>query len=111
MFGAVKAAVERGKEAASAATPETTESPDSPSLMSDNRAATSANAAVSLVVALAVGGLVAAFLLPVAIDEIVGVSTSSWGSGASSLWAIMDLIIVLAAFLFFIGVALSKSDV
>lgn len=79
-------------------------------LATDNRAAVSANEAVGLVVALMVGGLVAAFLLPVAIDEIVGVSTSSWGSGASSLWGVMDLIIVLAVFLFFIGVALAASN-
>jgi len=67
---------------------------------------TGADKAVNLVVGLMVGGLVAAFLLPVAINEIVGVDTSSWGSGASSIWNIMDLIIVLAVFLFFIGIAL-----
>lgn len=75
-----------------------------------NRGQVSASRAVGLVVALTVGGLVAAFLLPVAIDEIVAVDTSSWGSGATSLWDIMDLIIVLAAFLFFIGVALAASN-
>lgn len=75
-----------------------------------DRAQTSAKTAVSLVVALMVGGLVAAFLLPVAVDEIVAVDTSSWGSGASSLWDTMDIIIVLAVFLFFIGVALAATD-
>jgi len=70
---------------------------------------TNARSAVGLVVGLMVGGIVAAFLLPVAIDEIVGVDTSAWGSGASSLWEILDLIIVLAVFLFFIGMALSYS--
>lgn len=75
-----------------------------------DRGQVSAQRAVGLVVALTVGGLVAAFLLPVAISEIVGVETSSWGSGASSLWDIMDLIIVLAVFLFFIGVALAASN-
>jgi len=74
------------------------------------RGQTSAHKAVGLIVGLMVGGLVAAFLLPVAIDEIVGVDTSSWGSGASSIWAILDLIIVLAAFLFFIGIALAASN-
>lgn len=78
------------------------------SLAGDNRGqmASGADKAVNLVVGLMVGGLVAAFLLPVAIDEIVSVDTSSWGSGASSLWNIMDVIIVLAVFLFFIGIAL-----
>lgn len=70
----------------------------------------SAKTAVTLVVALMVGGIVAAFLLPVAINEIVSVDTSNWGSGAASLWDILDLIIVLAVFLFFIGVALAASD-
>lgn len=79
-------------------------------LATDNRGAVSAHEAVGLVVALMVGGLVAAFLLPVAINEIVSVSTTSWGSGASSLWDVMDLIIVLAVFLFFIGVALAASN-
>jgi len=77
--------------------------------MMDDRGQASASRAVNLVVALMVGGIVAAFLLPVAVDEIVGVDTSSWGSGASSLWDIMDLIIVLAAFLFFIGLAVKQS--
>lgn len=81
------------------------------SLMADTRGQVGTNArqAVGLVVGLMVGGIVAAFLLPVAVDEIVGVDTSSWGSGASSLWDILDLIIVLAVFLFFIGMALSYS--
>jgi succinate dehydrogenase hydrophobic anchor subunit len=74
------------------------------------RGQVSAQRAVGLVVALMVGGLVAAFLLPVAINELVAVDTSSWGSGASSIWDIMDLIVVLAVFLFFIGIALSASN-
>lgn len=98
MFDRLKRSAEIGKELAS------------PSGGMDNRGAISAQQAVSLVVALMVGGLVAAFLLPVAIDEIVGVDTSSWGSGASSLWDVMDLVIVLAVFLFFIGVALAASN-
>jgi hypothetical protein len=56
-----------------------------------------------------VTGLLAAYLLPVAIDDIVAVDTSAWGSGAQSLWAIMDLVLVLAMFLFLVGVALRQS--
>jgi len=75
----------------------------------DNRGQmNTANRAVQVVVALTVGGLVAAFLLPVAINEIVGVDTSSWGSGASSMWEILDVVIVLVVFLFFIGLAISR---
>lgn len=66
--------------------------------------------AVGLVVALTVGAIVAAFLLPIGINEIVGVDTTSWSSGADSLWNIMDVIIVLALFLFFTGVALASAQ-
>lgn len=69
-----------------------------------------AKVAISLVVALTVGALVAAFLLPTGIDEIVGVDTSNWSSGAQSLWDVLDLIIVLAVALFFFGVALAAVD-
>lgn len=77
-------------------------------LSNDNRA--QASRAVELVVGLTVAGIVAAFLIPVAITEIVSVETTNWGSGASSLWEIMDLIIVLAVFLFMIGLALKRSN-
>lgn len=69
-----------------------------------------AKVAISLVVALAVGGLVAAFLLPVAIDEIVGVDTSNWSDGAQSMWDLLDIVIVLAVTLFFFGIALRATD-
>jgi hypothetical protein len=80
------------------------------SLANDNRGqvAGGAQRAVNIVVGLMVGGLIAAFLLPVAIDEIVAVDTTNWGSGASSLWDVLDLIVVLAVFLFFIGIALQN---
>lgn len=98
MLSSIRNAVRAGKDLAFAHANET------------DRGQTSAGQAVSLVVGLMVGGLVAAFLLPVAIDEIVGVDTSSWGSGASSLWDVLDVIIVLAAFLFFIGLALRSTN-
>jgi len=65
---------------------------------------------IQLVVTLTVATLVAAFLIPVAIDELVSVDTTSWGSGASSLWEILDLIVVLAIFLFMIGLAVARSN-
>lgn len=79
-------------------------------LMADTRAQSNgASKAVNLVVALVVGGLMAAFLLPIAIDEIAGVDTSSWDDGAAALWGILPVMIVLAIFLFFVGVALRRS--
>jgi len=65
---------------------------------------------INLVVTLTVAALVAAFLIPVAIDQLVSVDTTSWGSGASSLWEILDLIVVLAIFLFMIGLAVARSE-
>lgn len=65
---------------------------------------------VSLVVALTVGAIIAAFLLPIGIDELVAVDTSSWSDGATALWDILDVIVVLAVFLFFIAVALAAAD-
>lgn len=79
-------------------------------LMADNRAQNGASSAVNLVVALVVGGLMAAFLLPIAIDEIAAVDTTSWSSGAGALWDILPVMVVLAIFLFFVGMALKRSN-
>jgi small-conductance mechanosensitive channel len=75
----------------------------------DTAAQTGASTAVNLVVGLVVGGLMAAFLLPIAIDEIATVDTSGWDNGAAAMWNILPVIIVLAVFLFFVGLALSRS--
>lgn len=76
----------------------------------DDRAQMSngADKAVNLVVALVVGGLMAAFLLPIAIDEISTVDTSSWDNGAAALWNILPVMVVLAIFLFFTYMAVSR---
>lgn len=58
---------------------------------------------VKVVVALTVTAIMAAFVLSVGIDEIVGVDTSSWSSGAQSLWNILDLLLILVVFLVMIG--------
>lgn len=80
--------------------------------LADNRAQSQAGAmrVVGLIVALTVGGIVAAFLLPIAIEELTNVTTTNWSDGATALWGILDVIIVLAVFLFFIGVALSAAS-
>lgn len=80
------------------------------SFLADERGQMSnaADRAVGVVVALTVGGLVAAFLLPIALEELTNVSTSNWSDGAAALWGILDVVIVLAVFLFFISVALAK---
>jgi hypothetical protein len=78
-------------------------------LVSNTRAQTSgASAGVNVIVGLVVAGLMAAFLLPIAIEEISNVSTAGWGDGAASLWNVMPIMIVLAIFLFFTGLALNQ---
>lgn len=75
----------------------------------DSRAQVSgANRAVDLVVALMVAALIAAFLLPIAIDELVDVDTAGWSDGAAALWDILPVMVVLAIFLFFVTLALSR---
>lgn len=79
-------------------------------LRKDTRAqmGTGADEATSLIVGLVVSGLMAAYLLPMVIEEIVDVDTSSWGSGAADIWGLLDIMIVLSIFLFFVGLALSR---
>lgn len=83
-------------------------------LLEDDRgqsgAGTMAKRAIAVVVGLTVGGLVSAFLLPVALDEIVAVDTSNYSSGAAAMWNLMDVIITLAVILFFIGIALAAVE-
>jgi len=64
------------------------------------------NSAVGIIVALTVGLLLVAFLLPVALEELVAVETTDWSEGASSLFEILDLIAILVVFLVFIGWAM-----
>jgi len=67
-----------------------------------------ADKAVSIVVAIVVAGLLAAFLLPIAIEELSSVETTDWSDGAAAMWDILPLMVVLAIFLFFVTVALSQ---
>ena len=66
---------------------------------------------VSLVVALTVGAIVTAFLLPIGVEPIANETLSGDPSGgAEALWGILDVIIVLAVFLFFVAVGLAATD-
>jgi hypothetical protein len=69
-----------------------------------------ASKAVDVIVSLTVAGLTAAFLIPVAISEIVAVDVSAWGAGASSLWNIMDMAIVLGVFVMLVGIAVASTE-
>lgn len=79
-------------------------------LIGDERGEGEANQAVNVVVGLLVGGLMAAFLLPLAINELVAVDTSSWTSGAGELWSLLQVMIVLAIFLFFTQLAVNRTE-
>lgn len=75
-----------------------------------DRAQTSVSGIIRVIIGLAVGGLVAAFILPIALDELAGVDVSNWSDGAQSLWGILDVIVVLVVFLVFIFLAVGRSD-
>jgi hypothetical protein len=75
----------------------------------NSRAQSGADQAVNVVVGLVVAAITAAFLIPIGIEELVNVSTSSWSSGAASLWGILDVIIVLAVFLIMINMAVNRT--
>lgn len=84
--------------------------PESGSVGMDDRGQV-AGGMLNKIVALTVGGLVTAFLLPIAINEIAAEGAGTeWSSGAQALWGILDVMIVLGAFLMFVGVALSGSN-
>lgn len=60
------------------------------------------------IIALAVGALIAAFIVPVALDQVVNVSTSNYSSGAAALWNNMDLFVTLGVFGIFIALAIDQ---
>ena len=76
----------------------------------DERAQTSAMQVVGLVVSLTVGAIIASFLLPIGLDEITSVDTTNYSDGAGAMWGILDVIIVLSLFLFFVAIALASAD-
>lgn len=65
---------------------------------------------VGIIVAVTVAALMAAFLFPVAIDELAATNTGSWSTGASSIFGILDLIFVLVLFLTIIGWAVTQAS-
>ena len=74
-----------------------------------DRAQIGAGTAVGLIVALTVAAIVAAFLLPIGIEELAGAELGEDASdGATALWGILDVMIILAVFLLFTGIALAS---
>lgn len=54
------------------------------------------------IIAIAVGGIIAAYLIPTAITAIVAVNTTTWGVSNIALWSLVSLFIILAVALLFI---------
>lgn len=79
-------------------------------LSSDNRAASMINKGVNMAVGILVVGLLTAYLLPIAINELVGVDTSSWGNAEAELFGLLPLFFVLAIVLFVVGKAMSAKS-
>jgi len=61
---------------------------------------------VGVIIGLLVAGVLAANLLPTAINQIVSVDTSSWDSGTIAMWELLPLLFVLVILLVAIGWAL-----
>lgn len=64
------------------------------------------NKGVNMAVGVLVVGLLTAYLLPIAIDELVSVDTSTWGNAESSLFDLLPLFFVLAIVLFVVAKAM-----
>lgn len=60
---------------------------------------------VQLAVGILVVALLTAYLLPIALDELAAVDTSSWGDAESALFGILPLFFVLAILLFVVNKA------
>ena len=79
-------------------------------MQGSDRAQMGAGKAVGLIVALTVAAIVTAFLLPIGVTELAGADLGEDASdGAVALWDILDVIIILAVFLFFVGTALAAT--
>lgn len=52
-------------------------------------------AMVGIIMGLLIAGLLIAFLLPVAVDAIIDVDTTTWGDAEEGLWELVPLFLVL----------------
>lgn len=58
---------------------------------------------VAVIVSVTIAAILAAFLLPVGINELANVSTTSWTDASASLFELLELVFVLVIFLVAIG--------
>jgi len=65
---------------------------------------------IDLAVTLSIGALMVGVLVPMGVDEIVAVDTTSWPAAATTVWDLLPVMVGIAVLLFFIGYALNKAD-
>lgn len=82
------------------------------SFVDDTRgsAAKAGQRAVGLVAALIMGGITAAFALPIGFGFLSHGAEANWSSGGSALWGIFDVVAILALFVFVTAYALEVAD-
>lgn len=75
-----------------------------------NVRAVSASALLGVIVALAVGGLIVAFIGPPAILAISNVTTTDWNTDAISIWNVLPIMLTLGFVLAIITFAVKGAD-
>lgn len=74
-------------------------------LAPDSRASSMIESGVDIAVGILVVGLLAAYLLPIALNELNSVDTSSWGNAEAQLFGLLGIFFVLAIVLFVVNKA------
>lgn len=57
---------------------------------------------IGIVIAIAVGSIIAAAIIPSAITDITGVNTTTWNSATQSVWGLMGVVIALGCLMIFL---------
>lgn len=59
---------------------------------------------IGVIIALAVGSIVAAAIIPTAIGDITNATTTGWDSATKSVWGLMSVIVALSVLMVFLRV-------
>jgi hypothetical protein len=57
----------------------------------------------NMIIGIAVAGLVASFILPIAISNLFSANTTGWSTDATNMWAILPVVAVLVVVIAFVG--------
>lgn len=58
---------------------------------------------VNAIISLVIGLIVLAIMLPVALNEIMGVDTTTWDSSVAAVWNLLPILAVLAGLVMIVG--------